>query len=827
MEENQTTQNTQAGCAKVAASGLVPLTLILIPMIVTGLSSQLADIPGTQILSLVGTALLLLPLLLGGALLTRRRDGWEESAALFASATALTGYLLLTALIDVLLPDTPTWAAGVKLALFAPYLLLAFRFTPELAAQPPRSLGTWLGMGQGNTAPFWLGLAVAALLTVAWPFTGTLGDVVASLRLLVETTAEVVPAVLLIWGVAFPLCTAAYDRPWLGALQSALLYTGALALGVLPNAEWGALLNALMMAPLAFLLTELRARSRGPLALLLPALLYQLMPLLFTDPRDLELQGIPALQHVLAHLYSWVTLLVIGPALWLTRKLRQRSEETATERPSPRPLGAVAVIVVAVILWGAWAAVYFLAGKPGFYNDGFLIIMEEQAELGSAYEIEAREERLTYVRETLIETAEKSQAPLREELEARGWPYRPYYVMNMIRVDGHHWRMDDFKELPGVATVLRNPNVRPYPRSLPLPSYTPADPITGTQENLLAINADAVWAAGVTGAGIVVGGQDTGYDWEHPALKPHYRGWDGATASHDYNWHDVWSDAAVPFDDDNHGTHTMGTVLGDDDAPGNRVGIAPDAQWIGCRNMRRGLGNPGAYAECMEFFLAPFPPGGDAFADGDVSYAPHLTNNSWGCPPEEGCQADTLRLSVEALRAAGIMMVVSAGNEGPACQTATSPPANYDAAYSVGATNNQGQIVGFSSRGPIDDLLKPDIAAPGYRIRSSIADGGYGFADGTSMAGPHVAGVVALLWSADPELVGKIQETEALLCESANPKPVDNSCPIGDNSPDPLGLDAVGLGNACACGGVTGVPNNVYGCGFIDAAAALRALRGE
>jgi subtilisin family serine protease len=777
---------------------------------------------------LLVTAILLLPFLLGGALLLRRREGWEESAALFASATALIGYLLLDASIDLLLPDAPTVGAGVKLMVFVPYLLLAFRFAPWLADQPPRSLGAWLGLSRGEVATLWIGVALSALLTLAWPFTGALGDVVASLRLVVETAAEVWPVILLIWGVTFPLCMTAYERSWLAALQSVLLYTGALAFGVLPNADWNALFNALITAPLAFLLTELRARSKGPLPLLLPALFYPLMPLLFTDPRDVQFQGIPALQHVLAHLYSWVTLLIAGPGLWLARKLRQRRQVAATERPSPRPLGAITSVVVAVILWGAWAAVYLLAGTPGFYNDGFLIIMEEQADLQPAYEIEAREERLTYVRETLIETAEETQAPIREELEARGWGYRPYYVMNMIRVDGHHWRMDDFEALPGVATVIRNPNVRPYPRSIKLPTYTETpDVVTGTQENLLAINADEVWAENVTGEGIVVGGQDTGYDWDHPALKSHYRGWDGSSASHDYNWHDVWDNAAVPFDNDNHGTHTMGTVVGDDPEPGNRVGIAPGAQWIGCRNMRRGFGNPAAYAECMEFFLAPYPHGGDPFTAGDVRYAPHLTNNSWGCPPEEGCQAETLRPAVEAMRAAGIMMVVSAGNEGPGCQTATSPPANYDAAYSVGATNNQGQIVGFSSRGPIDGLLKPDIAAPGYRIRSGLAGGGYGLADGTSMAGPHVAGVVTLLWSAEPELIGEIQATEALLCESATPKPVDNTCQTGDNSPDPLGLEMIQTGNACACGGVTGVPNNVYGCGFIDAAAAIRAVQGQ
>jgi subtilisin family serine protease len=241
--------------------------------------------------------------------------------------------------------------------------------------------------------------------------------------------------------------------------------------------------------------------------------------------------------------------------------------------------------------------------------------------------------------------------------------------------------------------------------------------------------------------------------------------------------------------------------------------------------MRRGLGNPGAYAECMEFFLAPYPIGGDSFADGDVAMAPHLTNNSWGCPEFEGCYDETLEPAVEALRAAGIMMVVSAGNEGPNCSTVGSPPANYDAAFSVAATNNQGSVVSFSSRGPVDGLVKPDVSAPGDWIRSSVPGGGYGYAGGTSMAGPHVAGLVALLWSADPALMGDIDATEALICETAVPKPVSQACTVEDEVPE--GMLGSLIGNpVCACGGVTGAPNNVYGCGFIDAGAAVeRALR--
>jgi hypothetical protein len=168
------------------------------------------------------------------------------------------------------------------------------------------------------------------------------------------------------------------------------------------------------------------------------------------------------------------------------------------------------------------------------------------------------------------------------------------------------------------------------------------------------------------------------------------------------------------------------------------------------------------------------------------------------------------------------MMVVSAGNDGPGCGTATTPPANYDASFSVGATSDDGGVVGFSSRGPVAGLVKPDIVAPGQLVRSSVPGGGYAVAGGTSMAGPHVAGAVALVWSANADLIGDVGETEALLCETAVTKPLTRLCsaqsapdgPFASLMPPP----------ACACGGVTGAPNNVYGCGIVDAGAAVRRV---
>jgi subtilisin family serine protease len=426
---------------------------------------------------------------------------------------------------------------------------------------------------------------------------------------------------------------------------------------------------------------------------------------------------------------------------------------------------------------------------------------------------------------------------VRQALDAAGLPYRPFYLINMIRVEGHHRRMAEFANLPGVAQVMLNPNVRPYPLSFDFGYGDAPDEVQGVGWNISQVYADQVWEMGFTGQGIVVAGQDTGYDWQHPALRQAYRGVnDSGEVNHNYNWHDAWSDTSAPFDDDQHGTHTMGTILGDD-GQGNRIGMAPGARWIGCRNMQRGLGNPASYTDCMEFFLAPYPLSGDPFADGDTSQAPHLVNNSWGCPDIEGCDDFVLEPAIAALRAAGIMMVVSAGNEGPSCQTVDEPPARYDEAFSVGATNDMGSITGFSSRGPVSGvnghspLLKPDISAPGDNIRSSLPGGGYGTASGTSMAGPHVAGLVALIWSANPALIGQIETTEDIIRQSATPIEVNAACPLELQSTDNASmldeLDSLPTGDACACGDVTGSPNNVYGWGQIDALRAVQLALAE
>jgi subtilisin family serine protease len=309
----------------------------------------------------------------------------------------------------------------------------------------------------------------------------------------------------------------------------------------------------------------------------------------------------------------------------------------------------------------------------------------------------------------------------------------------------------------------------------------------------------------VRGAGVVVASADTGVEWTHPAIKGKYRGWNGVTASHDYNWHDAIADVAAPIDDHNHGTHTVGTMVGDDGGT-NLIGVAPSARWIGCRNMNLGNGTPATYLDCMQFFIAPYPHGGDPELNGDPSKAPHIVNNSWSCPPSEGCDQSSLRDGLAATRAAGILFVAAAGNSGSACSTVFDPPAIHDDAFVSGATDISNNLASFSSRGPVtidgSGRLKPEVAAPGVGVRSSIRNNLYATFNGTSMASPHTVGVAALLWSAKPQLQRNVDLTRCILTRSANGTIVNTTQ---------------------TCGGTTrlDLPNNLFGWGLVDAYNAI------
>ena len=451
----------------------------------------------------------------------------------------------------------------------------------------------------------------------------------------------------------------------------------------------------------------------------------------------------------------------------------------------------------------------------------FLVYLDEQADLSGAAQLRTKVDKGKYVYESLTAMAARTQGPVLAALESHAVEHRSYWIANMIWVRGNMDQIEMMARRPEVARIYGNPRVKLQKPIEELSSvYSLSE---GVEWNITLVNADAVWAMGTTGEGVVIGGQDTGYDWDHPAIINQYRGWDGSKADHNYNWHDAihedYSDppngnicgfsSEEPCDDNSHGTHTMGIMVGDDGAD-NQIGMAPGAKWVSCRNMEEGWGTPQTYIECYQWFLAPTDLKGK---NPRPDLAPHIINNSWSCPIEEGCTDPNVLLTVvENLRAAGILSAHSAGNSGSdstlGCSTVNTPAAIYDASLTVGNTMwdeiNGDRINPSSSRGPVirdgSGRLKPDVSAPGTGIRSCIPGGAYTVKGGTSMAAPHVAGLAALVISAQPQLAGQVDWLEKIILENAVP-----------------------ITTTQACGGDTAdqVPNNVYGWGRIDALNAV------
>jgi subtilisin family serine protease len=294
-------------------------------------------------------------------------------------------------------------------------------------------------------------------------------------------------------------------------------------------------------------------------------------------------------------------------------------------------------------------------------------------------------------------------------------------------------------------------------------AVTPAP--SGIVWNLDMVGAPEAWKQGATGKGVTVGSIDTGTDVSHPAIHDNYRGLNAdGTLTNDYNWYDP-SNVASPFptDEQGHGTHTVGTMVGHTSEA--NIGVAPEAKWVSAK----ALGFTSHVSEnmltSMQWMLAPTKSDGSA---PDPSKAPDVVGMSWwtGSPYE-----DFFQESVQNLVSAGIEPVKSNGNNGPAPETVSSP-GQFAEVTSVAAVDKNGQIAYFSSRGPSPlphtgktPVFKPDVSAPGVDVVSSTPGGKYGRMSGTSMAQPHVTGVIADILSKYPTL--SHQQLQSVLAKSS------------------------------------------------------------
>lgn len=452
-----------------------------------------------------------------------------------------------------------------------------------------------------------------------------------------------------------------------------------------------------------------------------------------------------------------------------------------------------------------------------------LVKLKGKADLSGAALLTNRGAKGNFVVQALKQMANQTQGPIRRILDSRRATYHAFYISNMIAVENADQNLlQELSERPEVEKIYGN---RATSRSPDIENYRPKRLSMVPFANKPSGSSVAdVWSTYRTkGEGIVIATQDTGMQWDHPALKSQYRGWNGLRTDHNYNWHDAVRVSLnssqnnrcgyglkAPCDDEDHGTHTTGIAVGSDGGA-NQIGVAPGAQWIGCRNMDQDIGRSSTYIDCFEFFLAPYPIDGDAWRDGDPFKAPHIINNSWSCLPEEGCGGDEMADALQALKAAGIFVIAAAGNGGDQCSTINGSPAFHsELSFSVGAVDSLTNLIAdFSSRGPstFDGAIGPDVTAPGVGIRSSIPGDAYDDNySGTSEAAPYVAGAVALLWSADPTLIGHVEETANLLRLTADPQTSKENC-----------------------GGTDGIswPNNTYGWGIINIAAALHHRLGQ
>jgi subtilisin family serine protease len=397
----------------------------------------------------------------------------------------------------------------------------------------------------------------------------------------------------------------------------------------------------------------------------------------------------------------------------------------------------------------------------------------------------------------------KFQPKIESFLKEQGFEYRTFWIVNSILVKSVSFdlikKLQNFPEiveleLDKITAHIIDPMVHEIHDN-----YIRTDDIRADW-NVNIINAPNAWTI-TKGEGVTVSNIDTGVLHTHVALVANYRGNNGnGTHSHDYNWYDPRGQQ-TPFDNNGHGTHTMGTLAGSE---ASGVGVAPNSKWIAAKGCASSSCATADLLASAEWVICPTRQGG---AGEDCSVGADLVSNSWG----GGRGSSTYKTVIEAWLDAGSVPLFSQGNSGSGCSTANSP-GDLGIVIGVGSTDSNDALSTFSSRGPgigsADfPLLKPDISAPGEAVRSSYPtnNNAYATLSGTSMACPAVAGVTALVMSANPSL--NPEQIRDILTSTA----------WQDLSPPKGGLTT--------CSGVNwdSFPSYHYGWGRVDALAAVLA----
>jgi len=410
--------------------------------------------------------------------------------------------------------------------------------------------------------------------------------------------------------------------------------------------------------------------------------------------------------------------------------------------------------------------------------------------------VATRKERHSQALASLKNVHEQSQDNLKSFLNSmikssRKNSIKQRWVANIVEAELTPSEISLVAARNDVELILSEPQIETIAPTLV--KDAPSKALAGIEPNLQAINAPAAWAAGYRGQGSLVCSFDTGVEQAHPAL---YNQWKGLNADTSAAWfdparfnpypvhiHDCDVGSCLP----EHGTHVMGIILGIDNSTGDTIGVAPEAKWISAAVIDV------SGASILDGFEWAADPDGDPNTIDDV---PDVINHSWGMKDLQ-CQ-NVFYDVIDNMEAMGIVNIFSAGNEGLLGASTIRNPADraLDSLdmFAVGHIDNTGTIVNSSSRGPslcVNGKIKPNVVAPGEQIRSSWDPDGsaYFTINGTSMAAPHVSGLVALLRSKNPNAT--VDEIKEAILTTAN------------NS---------------------GSPNNTYGWGKINCLAALNAL---
>jgi subtilisin family serine protease len=413
-----------------------------------------------------------------------------------------------------------------------------------------------------------------------------------------------------------------------------------------------------------------------------------------------------------------------------------------------------------------------------------------------------RRDRHTVIVTALQDASSFAQAPILQWLNARPngdvANVQAFWITSVISLDATPSTIRSLAARNDIALVAPN-----YEIELIAPTSM-TDDSTGSnrgvgviEQGVIAVRAPEVWAMGYDGSGVIVSNIDTGVDGSHPALASRWRGLNPLYSGHpEWAFYDPYlGNHSFPYDGGSHGTHTIGSVVGG--MPGDQIGVAPGAEWIAAAPIDRN-GIAQTVADAILSFQWIADPDGNPLTSFDV---PHTCSNSWGLVTSHGypeCD-QTFWAFIDNAEAAGVIVLFSAGNEGSSGLRRPGDRAYDDyRSMAVAAVDpyNGNAIASFSSRGPTNctisgaSAIKPEIAAPGVSTRSCVPSGGYSVYNGTSMASPHVNGVLALMMDANPDLTG--QQAKQIIYDTA----IDLGSPGKDND---------------------------YGYGMVDAVACVEA----